>query len=183
MEENETQLIYRAKAGDPVAFHQLVDQHAQHLFGLAYAMVGQVSDAEDVVQETFLAAFQGIKRFEGRSAFRTWLAGILSRQAALVHRKRRRARTVSWETAGEGAQSRVSLHADEVDAKLDVSRMLGWLSAEHREVLVMREYEGMSYEEIAEALKVPRGTVESRLHRARQEIRSRLTGYTDEKKS
>ena len=177
LEERETELIRRGVGGDPKALHQLVEEHARYLHGTAYAMLGKASDAEDVVQETFLAAFKGIGRFGGRSALRTWLVGILVRQVALLHRHRRGKLTVGLDERQEQAAGSVGAETRKVDERLDVAQMLERLSPEHREVLILREYDGMSYEEIAAALDVPRGTVESRLHRARQELRGWLSGY------
>lgn len=177
MEDSESALIRRAQAGEEEAFHRLVDEHAQHLFGLAYGMLGRVTDAEDVVQETFLATFQGLRRFEGRSSLRTWMAGILTRQVALWHRKRRSGSLRIGGTADEVLAGMSAPGSADADARLDVVATMKLLSPEYREVLLLREYEGMSYEQIASALDIPRGTVESRLYRARQELRQRLTGY------
>ncbi len=177
LEERETELIRRGVRGDPKALHEIVDGHARYLFGTAYGMLGKAGDAEDVVQETFLAAFKGIGRFGGRSALRTWLVGILVRQVALLHRRKRGKLTVGLDERHEQQAGPGGTEAREVDERLDVAQMLGRLSPEHREVLVLREYEGMSYEEIAQTLDLPRGTVESRLSRARQELRGWLSGY------
>jgi RNA polymerase sigma-70 factor, ECF subfamily len=176
LEQTDRQLISRALRGDSSAFHKLVDQQAQHLFGMAYALLGNASDAEDVVQETFLAAFRGLSRFEQRSSFRTWLVAILGRQVALLRRKRRGKGTVALELVPGEGPTQPSLD-ENVDVRLDVAQLLQQLSPDHRNVLVLREYEGMSYDEIAQALKIPRGTVESRLYRARQELKDKLTGY------
>lgn len=159
------------------AFHQLVDAHASYLFGVARAMLGRSVDAEDVVQETFLAAIKGLRRFEGRSQLRTWLVTILTRQVAMWRRKqawRREAGKEGWPLELAGADQGGEREAD---AKMDVMSMLERLAPEHREVLILREYEGMSYEQMAEALGVPMGTVESRLYRARQELKGKLKGY------
>ena len=177
LEERETELIRSAIRGDPKALHQLVDEHARALFAAAYGMLGKAVDAEDVVQETFLAAFKGIGRFGGRSALRTWLVGILVRQVALLHRRRRGKLTVGLDERHEQQAGPAGMEVRQVDERLDVAQMLERLSPEHREVLILREYEGMSYEEIAATLDVPRGTVESRLQRARQELRGWLSGY------
>lgn len=176
LEEREKELIRRAAQGEARALHQLVEEHARHLFGTACAMMGRTADAEDVVQETLLAAVRGIGKFDGRSSLRTWLVAILIRQAALWRRRRGRPMGQLDELAPPPAPS-PPRHTAAADAQMDVGQMLQTLSPEHREVLVLREYEGMSYEEIAASLGLPRGTVESRLHRARQQLRSRLSGY------
>jgi RNA polymerase sigma-70 factor (ECF subfamily) len=167
----EHDLVRRAAAGDAEALTRLVDEQAPHLFKIAYAMTGRVVDAEDLVQETLLAAIAALGSFRGGSKLRTWLVGIMIRQAALVRRKARSAPEVSREPGGFAAG---------VDAKMDVASALGQLSPEHREVLVLRELEGLSYDEMAAVLNIPRGTVESRLHRARQELKIELRDYQEE---
>jgi RNA polymerase sigma-70 factor, ECF subfamily len=171
-EADDIELMRRAAAGDPRSFHALVDRHAQRLFRLAVSLVGNAADSEDVLQETFIGAFKGLQSFEGRSSVRTWLTRILVTQAARWHRDRRRSRaqTMDESIPAEGTSTAP-------DAGMDVSAAMQRLSPEHRQVLALREFEQMSYEEIAEVLGVPRGTVESRLHRARSEMREKLKAY------
>ena len=166
-------LLRRAASGDERAFHELVDRHSAWLFRLAFLLVGNEADAEDVVQETLLGAFRHLRRFRGDASVKTWLTRILTRQAAMRHRSGSRSRTVALqEAAGDaGAQ------AERAGLRLDVRDVLAALAPEHKEVVVLREFEGMSYAEIAEALDVPRGTVESRLFRARQHLKEMLKGY------
>lgn len=168
-------------ARDEAEFRELVDRHAEELFRLAVALVGNASDAEDVLQETFIGALQGLDRFEGRSSARTWLTGILVRQAARHHRGRSQRRT---QVVGELSEASRRLLSGSVpgesqqwDTRIDVLAALGNLSPEHREALALREFQGMSYEEMSEVLGVPIGTVESRLHRARRELKERLGAY------
>lgn len=168
------ELLQMASEGDAAAFHELVDRHAASLFRLARAMTGNAADAEDVMQETFLGAFQRMSSFQGRSSVRTWLVAILSRQAARSRRWRLRRPAVAFEEVAEepGARARQT-----PDARMDIAEALGRLSSEHRQVLVLREVEGMTYAEMAEVLGVPLGTVESRLFRARQELKEQLSDY------
>ena len=173
-------LLQMASEGDAAAFHELVDRHAASLFRLARAMTGNAADAEDVMQETFLGAFQRMSSFQGRSSVRTGLVGILSRQAARSHRWRLRRPAVAFEEVAEEPRARAGQASDASrasDARMDVGEALGRLSSEHRQVLVLREVEGMTYAEIAEVLGVPLGTVESRLFRARQELKEQLSDY------
>jgi RNA polymerase sigma-70 factor (ECF subfamily) len=178
-------LLHRVKRGEKAAFHGLVDRYAGLLYRVARSLVGNGADAEDVVQETFAGAFRSAGRFREQSAVKTWLLRILVNQAAKVRRSRSRHFTIPLfrrrsreEDAGDvEAELAVSSATGQVEHRVDVMAMLNTLSAEHREVLVLRELEGLSYEEMAEALGVPRGTVESRLHRARQELRERFKGY------
>ena len=174
-ETSDVLLVHRAKAGDGKAFHELVDRHADRMYRLAVSMVGNAADAEDVLQETFAGAFKGLKGFEERASVRTWLTRILVMQAARLRRDRKR-RNEGPGDAGE-ARSVTSGETGVVGAKIDVHAAMQALSVEHREVLLLREFEQLSYEEIAEVLGVPRGTVESRLHRARAELKELLKAY------
>ena len=182
LHNSELELIRRAVGGDEAAFGEIVDRYANDLYKLAYSLTGNVADADDVVQETFIGAFKGLRRFEGRSALKTWLVGILVRQVARHKRYWRIRRAFSLDRLEEdSAFSLDKLQAGVVgrdpDIKMDLHTMLNTLSSEHRAVVVLRELEGMSYKEMAEALRIPVGTVESRLFRARDEIRRRFKGY------
>ena len=175
---DDTELLNQIGRGDAAAFRALLDRHARYLFGVAHALTGNAADAEDLVQETLVGALGG--RFRGESSVRTWLVRILTNQAGMLRRR-------PWKRAGHvGLDETPSPAAPGTaagsgpggaDAKLDLSTMLAALTLEHRQVLVLREIEGLSYEEIAEALHVPRGTVESRLFRAREDLRKKFKGY------
>ena len=169
-QEQADEFLRRLRRHEQVAFHELVDQYSQALFRVAYSMVGNAADAEDVVQETFTAAFSGIGKFRGESTLRTWLMQILVRQCARVQRGRGRRMTMGIDRAEQAVDN----PSKAAEASMDVIEMLQKLSPEHREVIVLRELQGMGYEEMAEALKIPRGTVESRLHRARQELKDKF---------
>jgi RNA polymerase sigma-70 factor (ECF subfamily) len=168
VEQDDVQLLRRSASGDSRAFHTLVDRHADRLFRLAARLVGNAADAEDVLQETFTGAYRSMKRFEERASIKTWLTRILVTQAALWHRSKKKTQVLDDQTPHRSSDA---------NAKLDVQAALQQLSAEHREVLVLREFESLSYDEIADVLNVPRGTVESRLHRARNELREKLKAY------
>jgi len=140
--------------------------------------VGNAADAEDVLQETFAAVFRTGRQFRGQASVATWLTRILVIQAAVARRARKRWRK---EADPELAMAPEAENAGQVTAKrIDVQVALGQLSEEHRQVLVLREFAKLSYEEIASVLGVPRGTVESRLHRARGEMRTKLAVYLTE---
>src|SRR4051794_27824234 len=175
---DDRELLSRSARGDVDAQHALIERHAPYLFGVARALSGDAHDAEDLVQETFMGAFRS--RFRGESTLRTWLVKILMRRAGMLRRSRRRERSNVSLNASGGNEPAVASGAPKgggADARLDLSVMLAALSPEHRQVIVLRELEHLSYEEIAEALGLPRGTVESRLHRAREELRKRFKGY------
>jgi RNA polymerase sigma-70 factor (ECF subfamily) len=179
VQQYDAELLRRIGRGDQGAFRTLVERHSRYLYGIAFSLTGHAVDAEDVVQETFVAVLGGstASEFRGASSVRTWLVQILVRRAAMLKRSRRR----PGQERGTGAATRFGASGDSAaagsDARLDLAVMLETLSKEHREVIVMREVEGMSYDEMAAALGVPRGTVESRLFRARAELRERFKGY------
>lgn len=166
-------LLRQAAGGDGRAFHHLVDRHGARLYRLAVSLVGNGADAEDVLQETFAGAFRGLKGFEARSSVKTWLTRILFTQAAKWRRERKR-RPVERLESHEAEMGSVT---GSVETAIDLQAALGQLSVEHRQVLVLREFDGMAYQEMAEVLGVPRGTIESRLHRAREELRDKLKDY------
>lgn len=185
---NDPELVHRARRGDHNAFHDLVDRHSPWIYRLAVSMVTSREDAEDLVQETFLAASRGLATFEHRSSVQTWLRRILLNHVSKLYRSRKLRRHLSLDDANSAAVDpgnqpglQTGSPAGAVEGKLDVEAMLDTLSPEHREVIVLREIEGLAYEEIAALLKVPRGTVESRLHRARQQLKDKFAGYLQDR--
>lgn len=180
------QLIQRIRQGEASAFGDLVDRYGDDLFGLAFSLVGNRADAEDVLQQALLGVFRRIDSFEGRSSLKTWLVRIVVNQASKARRSRRVRRSIPIDPGsgrsdakGEGNGVVVTTESDTaaVDSRLDLLSMLEELSPDHREILLLRETQQMSYDEIAAALGVPRGTVESRLFRARQELRRKFADY------
>ncbi len=171
------ELARRSRSGDRRAFHELVERHGRYLLGLAMRLVGQSADAEDIVQETFAGAYRGLAGFRQEASVKSWLTQILILQAARHHREaaRRRGRLqVAQDVVG--ARPRQPACRDS-DLRLDLGSALLALNTEHREVIVLRELQGMSYDEIADVLKLPRGTVESRLFRARRQLQVLLREY------
>jgi RNA polymerase sigma-70 factor (ECF subfamily) len=169
-------LLARINHGSQGAFQELVKRHGRYLYRVAYSLTGNAADAEDIVQETFIAVINS--KFRGESAVRTWLVQILVRRSAMLRRSLRRLRKrVGGVSEASGDRLAGASAGEGLDARLDLAVMLETLSLEHRQVIVLREVEGMSYEEMATVLGVPRGTVESRLHRARGELRERFKGY------
>lgn len=178
------ELVRLARRGDDSAFGALIDRHAGWLFRVAVSMVGSQEDAEDLLQETFLAASRGLARFEERSSVKTWLRSILLNHVSKLYRSRKVRRHWSLDddrgaTIRAEVETEAATPAATVESRTDVQAMLETLSEEHRQVIVLREIDGLSYEEMAKLLGVPRGTVESRLHRARQQLKERFAGYLD----
>jgi len=193
-EDPDAALVPGLRAGDDAAFRMLVDRYGDDLFRLGCSVLGSETDAYDLVQETLVGALKSIGAFDGRSALRTWLLRILFNQASKAKRSRRLRQTVPLHAVEGPTRGAVNATADaagrgdatphrrsaepEVDARLDAAAMLGTLSPEHRQVLVLREIQRLSYAEIAAVVNVPVGTVESRLYRARQEMQKRFPNYT-----
>lgn len=179
-EDDEQDLIRRARRGDREAFGVLVQRYQQRVVGVARALVHNPDDAVELGQETFIRAFQNLRSFEGRSSFSTWLYRIASNLAIDWRRRENRYVIARGEEAenelrkipsGQG-DSFAAVARDELSRK--VRDALKELTAEHRQVILLREMEGLSYEEISEILSCPRGTVMSRLHYARSHLRSLL---------
>ena len=182
MGPSDQELVQSAVAGDERAFGTLVDRHAPALFRSALALSKNRADAEDLLQDTLIAAHKGLKNFAGRSSLRTWLVTILTRKAFKAL-KRAKSRPMSFSLeANESSQGRSDATSavardgsiTTIEQRLDVVEVLKKLSDAHREVLVLRDIQGLSYDEIAQALQMPRGTVESRIFRARAELRQRF---------
>lgn len=170
----DAELLTRTTHGDEAAFRELLNRHGRYLYGVAHSLIQNAADAEDLVQETLVAALNG--SFRGESQVRTWLVGILVRRAGMLRRsKHYRMPGLESQPQTQAPESQTATGG--IDAKIDLSVMLQGLSPEHRQVIVLRELEGLSYDEMAKAIGVPRGTVESRLHRAREELRRRFRGY------
>jgi RNA polymerase sigma-70 factor (ECF subfamily) len=182
---SDSELAQAAARGDDRAFHALVDRHAGDMFRLALSLSGGRADAEDICQEAFIGAYRGVRKFDGRSSFKTWLTRILLRQAAKIWKKNKRRNAISidaaWDADSEGESTFSPLEpkapAVDADANLDLVQMIAKLGPDHRQIVILREMHGMSYEEISQALNIPRGTVESRLYRARGELRKLLKDY------
>ena len=184
--EIESVLLERARSGDESAFESLAELHAPALHRLAYSLMGNGPDAEDLVQETLLGAFQRLSAFEGRSSFKTWLSRILVNQTARLRRSKRVREIMKPTDFSEasqallkGVEKGIELNGEVRDSeiRMDVMAALSGMSPEFRDVIVLREIEGLSYIEIADVLAIPRGTVESRLHRARAELKQLLKEY------
>ncbi len=175
---DETQLIADALSGQSGAFGQLVQRYQDRLYNTMVHVVGSAEDAHDVVQDAFVQAFVKLDTFRQTSAFYTWLYRIAFNLA--VSRRRRQRPTISVEGARESggheptADGAPSDPLEQQERVAQVQTALAKLSEDHRQVLVLREMEGCDYETISAMLELPVGTVRSRLHRARSEMRDQL---------
>lgn len=180
----EQELVLRAKRGDDEAFARLMQDNEKRIYNLTLRMTGNPEDAMDLAQEAFLNAWRGLKFFKGDSAFSTWVYRLAS-NACIDHlrRKKRRQDIDLPIPTHEEEDSQPDIPDDRFRPEQELERQelrravaqgLEQLSDEHRQVLVMREINGLSYQEIADVLALEAGTVKSRLARARISLRKIL---------
>ena len=191
--EADRALVERARDGDHAAFRVLFDKYHKRAFSVAYGVLKNRHDALDVVQEGFVKVHKHLGSFEGTSSFYTWLYRIVMNLAIDSLRRRKTSRPVEYDDAirrdGEGAgedtivarmldaNPRKAAIRRELVAKIDAA--LAELPDYHREVIILREIDGLSYEEMAEVLEVPKGTIMSRLFHARKKMQAALAEYVD----
>ena len=176
---DDQRLIQECLKGRSEAFGELVSRYQNRLFNTVFRLLDHAEDARDVVQEAFLSAYQALGSFKGDSQFFTWLYRIAVNSAISFKRKHRATRRLglAGEDSGtvEPHDSSAVSQPDRVlqlaDEERRIQAALCRLSPEHRAVLVMKDIDGMKYEDMAEVLDVPIGTVRSRLHRARMDLR------------
>jgi RNA polymerase sigma-70 factor, ECF subfamily len=183
---DEAELIERAAKGDAQAFGQLVERYQRRVVGVAMAVVHNQDDAIELAQETFIRAYENLSKFESRSSFSTWLYRIAANLS--IDFRRREGRHLVLR--GEDADNEFNrIPTDQGDSFKEASRTelsarlreaLGELTPEHRAVILLREVEGLSYDEISDVLQCPRGTVMSRLHYARGRLRGILKDLSEE---
>jgi RNA polymerase sigma-70 factor (ECF subfamily) len=187
------ELVMRACRGESIAFSQLVSKYYERSVRVAYGMLRSREDAEDVVQEAFCRAHRKLSSFEGQASFYTWFYRIVVNLCIDETRKRKRSKLVDLGDdvqAGPLATSdALYLNLDESDPTQSVERAqlrnvlmkaVAALPEIHRSVVVLREVEGLSYEEIADTLKIKKGTVMSRLFHARKALQQSLTKLSAE---
>ncbi len=170
---SDDELIRRHLSGDRSAFGLLVERHQRRVYNLTYRMLGRPEDAHDATQDAFVTCMQKLSGFRGTSAFTTWLHRVTLNICYDTLRKR--AREIPVEEQDEQTVAPGDLAADSA-AAVDVQRALLAVPEEFRTVLVMHDVQGVPYEEIAEALGAPIGTVKSRLHRGRVALARALGG-------
>ena len=178
-EHEDAELVRRTTRGELEAFELLVDRHRAVVIRVAARIVGS-EEAEDVSQDAFLRAFHRLEHFRGSAPFRAWLLRI-THNAALDHVARRRPEPVDPETLDASGESQVRRPAESLEVRERLERLerkLHGLTYQHRVVLVLRDAEGMSYEEIAAVTDTPVGSVKGRLHRARREFVAMLRANT-----
>lgn len=186
--EEDRALIGRAQSGDMVAFRALVERHQRRAFAVAVSLVRDENDAHELVQEAFVRVYRSLATFQGGASFFTWLYRIITNLSIDLMRKPGRQTTDLDEgrfdledsaevespfvSRIEGADPAELIRRREIGDKLEAA--LGALPSYHRAVIVMREVEGLSYEEMAQAMGVSKGTIMSRLFHARQKLQRAL---------
>ncbi|BAF60315.1 DNA-directed RNA polymerase specialized sigma subunit, sigma24 homolog [Pelotomaculum thermopropionicum SI] len=183
-------LVERSQNGDLEAFEMLVRRYENKVYTVAYRFLGNHADASDLAQEAFLRLYQALPRFRGESSFMTWLYRITANACRDELRRRQRNSTVSLD--GENGLEHIqnySLFSGYIPSPEDtvekkelnelVQMCLNSISGEHRLILVMREIQGMTYDEISAVMNCSLGTVKSRLSRARRAFREKFNGLKE----
>jgi RNA polymerase sigma factor (sigma-70 family) len=168
-------LARAAAAGDPAALHELLDRARPDVLRVCARFLPHREDAEEACQDALLAMAVGITRFEGRSSFRTWLYRLSANRALSTYQRLRR----RWDVEGAAVlPDRADPRRTSVIAgtRLDLLDALSALRPEFAEAVALRDVVGLAYPEIAALQKVPEGTVKSRIHQARRQLRDRLDG-------
>jgi RNA polymerase sigma-70 factor (ECF subfamily) len=187
----EADLVQNLQAGDPAAFRRLVQLNSANVYNVALKLLGDEQEAEDVLQETFLSAFQAIDRFEGRSQLSSWLYRIASNASLMRLRKRKGMTTFSLDQPmGDAEQDdgRESPHLVDwstvpddqlltAEAREEMDLAIAELPESLRSAFVLRDIQGLSGAETAEVLGISVQAVKNRLHRARLRLRDRLSTY------
>src|SRR5512147_1439993 len=183
------ELVERVRGGDREAFRELVERYQRKLAALAVGMLRNREDALDIVQDTFTKAYQSLDRFKGDSSFYTWIYRIAVNLCIDVQRREAKMPQVGLEPREGEADRNDELPASAAygqepedpfrrarDAEIarGIQQAVSELTPEHRAVILLREVDGLSYEEISRALECPKGTVMSRLHYARRQLQARL---------
>lgn len=170
-QRGERRLIKRAQGGDVGAFEQLLEANGTAMRRLAYSMLGDEATMDDVLQTAYVRAFRALPKFDGRSSFGTWLHRIVANAAVDELRRIARRGEVDLEALeGRAAASSPDI-GDASDTRMDLANALAGLPADLRIVVLMVDAEGYSYDEVAEVVGIPPGTVASRLSRARAALR------------
>jgi len=192
--EDERQLVERAQAGDQDAFQELVVRYQRKVYSICYGMLKNQQDSMDVSQDVFIKVFRYLEKFNHNSSFYTWLYRITVNKCIDFIRKRNRRSEVDYNDAvgreddvdsdEQIMSSTLGLRPDRVYARKELRdnmlEALDTLSEKHRTILILREVEGLAYEEIADVLGISKGTVMSRLYHARRYFQEAIKEYLGE---
>ncbi|MGE5329422.1 MAG: RNA polymerase sigma factor [Deltaproteobacteria bacterium] len=184
-EQSEQILIKRCKDGDLQAFEELISKYETKVFNITFRILGDYTQAEDVSQDIMVKVFRTIKGFKEQSSFYTWLYRITVNECMDMVKKRKRTLTYSidspLDTEDGEIKTEIQDSSESVEGTVERNELrryladaMNSLSPEHKTVIVLRDVQGFSYEEIAEIIKCPPGTVKSRINRARLELKNLL---------
>jgi RNA polymerase sigma-70 factor (ECF subfamily) len=185
VELHESELILKCKNGNVEAFEELVLKYQRQIYTVAYRFMGNHEDASDLAQEAFIKAYKSIDRFRGESSLKTWLYHIVANVCRDELRKRKKGQVLSLDapiSTEEGEITRQTedwtyapdLIYESKEAQYFIQEAINQLTPEYKEVIILREIQGFSYEEIARHLGCSLGTIKSRLNRARKAMRDLL---------
>ena len=188
MSGEEAQLVARCLAGDEKAYRELVERYQAQVYSLSLRMVRRAEDAEDLTQETFVRMFRALSRYDPTRPFAAWLFTIASR-LCIDHIRRRRVGLVSLTQRERESEEEYEIEVEDPGLKPDeaathseererTEKLIESLPPHYRIVVILRHVQDLSYEEIAEALHMPLGTVKARIHRARELLKARIEGET-----
>lgn len=184
MDKEDETLIEDCKQGNDKAFSLLIDKYKQDCFNVAYQLVGDEQLAEDIAQESFIRVYKSIDNFRGDSAFFTWLYQIVLNLCRDYFRKQPENNPLSLENSSLESILRREIpdvadapenYIEEQELQRMIKKALAELSFKHRQVIVFRDLQGLTYQKIAEILEIPLGTVKSRLNTARNRLQQSLS--------
>jgi RNA polymerase sigma-70 factor (ECF subfamily) len=184
----EAGLVRRCLAGDEKAYRELVERYQAQVYSLALRMVRRAEDAEDLTQETFVRMFRALSRYDPTRPFAAWLFTIASR-LCIDHIRRRKVSPISLTQRERDSEEEYQIEVEDPGLKPDevathaeeerrTADLIAWLPPHYRIVVILRHQQDLSYQEIAEALNLPLGTVKARIHRARALLKARIEGET-----
>jgi len=183
--ENEKILIDRCKQGEISAFEELITGYEKRVFNIVYRIIGNYDEAQDISQEIFLKVFKSIKSFKEKSSFYTWLYSIAVNECRDLIRKKKKvviySIDVPIETNNDEITREIIDDCESIEDKIERKELRGCIEAalktvsyDHQVMIILRDVQGMSYEEIGQILKCPPGTVKSRINRARNALKEIL---------
>jgi RNA polymerase sigma-70 factor (ECF subfamily) len=184
---NERELVEQAKHGDIEAFEQLIIGCEKKVFNIAYRMIGNYDDANELAQEVFLKAFKSIKNFKGDSLFSTWIYKVTANVCLDEIRRRKNKVVISLDQDIELKEGEVKrqipdtaptpeMEAETNEIKNAVNESIQQLPDDYKSMIILRDIQGFSYDEISKIVNCPEGTVKSRINRARQALKKILQG-------
>jgi len=186
--DEDKELVARAQKGDTEAFDELVRKHTPKLYGLIYHMTSNHEDTNDLLQDVFSKAYRSLPRFQGKSAFYTWIYSIATNMTLNFLKKRNRRRAMSLDDVDSGIQNdkdfiEITSKSDPIrEANINelqkrLNESLLKLSEDHRAVVVMYDIQGMPHKEISKVLGVSEGTIRSRLFYAHKQLQNHLEEF------